>query len=156
MLFELFCLHCWWIIVCMRGSTYFKLMSILIPVILKPTFLKLILFSPPILFFPFVVIINDAILLWHYRLGHPNFVYLEKMFPSLFNKNSNPFQCEICQMSKNMFVILILTKFTRLLILFQWFTMTFGVYLGPRTFLDQDGLSPLLMITLDSLGYFSW
>ena len=31
---------------------------------------------------------NDVILLWHYRLGHPNFVYLEKMFPSLLNKNS--------------------------------------------------------------------
>ena len=45
----------WWLemLRCMRGSTYFKLMSILIPVILK-----LILFSPPILFFPFVVIIK--------------------------------------------------------------------------------------------------
>ena len=31
---------------------------------------------------------NDAILLWNYRLGHPNFFYLEKMFPSLFNKKS--------------------------------------------------------------------
>ena len=34
---------------------------------------------------------NDVILLWHYRLGHPNFVYLEKMFPSLLNKNSKSF-----------------------------------------------------------------
>lgn len=29
---------------------------------------------------------ND-VMLWHYRLGHPNFMYLEKIFPSLFNKN---------------------------------------------------------------------
>lgn len=29
---------------------------------------------------------DSAIMLWHYRLGHPNFVYLKKLFPSLFNK----------------------------------------------------------------------
>lgn len=32
---------------------------------------------------------NSAIMLWHYRLGHPNFMYLQKLFPSLFiNKNA--------------------------------------------------------------------
>ena len=30
---------------------------------------------------------NNALMLWHYRLGHPNFVYLRKLFPSLINKN---------------------------------------------------------------------
>ena len=46
---------------------------------------------------------NDSvIMLWHYRLGHPNFVYLEKLFPVLFdNKSSHLFQCEICQLSKH-------------------------------------------------------
>ena len=41
-------------------------------------------------------------MLWHYRLGHPNFVYFEKIFPKLFNnKNPNQFKCEICQLSKH-------------------------------------------------------
>ena len=39
---------------------------------------------------------DSAIMLWHYRLRHPNFIYLEKLFPSLFNKNKKSFQCEIC------------------------------------------------------------
>ena len=30
---------------------------------------------------------DNFFMLWHYRLGHRNFMYLEKMFPSLFNKN---------------------------------------------------------------------
>ena len=42
------------------------------------------------------------IMLQHYRLGHPNFVYLEKMFPKLFiNKDTNLFQCDVCQLSKH-------------------------------------------------------
>ena len=41
-------------------------------------------------------------MLWHYRLGHPNFMYLGKLFPSLFmNKNPNNFSSEICQYSKH-------------------------------------------------------
>ena len=43
----------------------------------------------------------DPVMLWHYRLGHPNFMYLEKLFPSLFNKNSKFFNCEVCQVSKH-------------------------------------------------------
>ena len=39
---------------------------------------------------------EGAIMLWHYRLGHPNFLYLQKPFPSLFiNKNPKLFQCEV-------------------------------------------------------------
>ena len=30
---------------------------------------------------------DNSVMLWPYRLGHPNFMYLENMFPSLFNKN---------------------------------------------------------------------
>ena len=41
-------------------------------------------------------------MLWHYRLGHPNFMYLKRLFPSLFiNKNSNIFQCDVFQFSKH-------------------------------------------------------
>ena len=41
-------------------------------------------------------------MLCHYHLGHPNFVYLQKLFPSLFiNKNPKFFQCEVCRFSKH-------------------------------------------------------
>nr|CAN65095.1 hypothetical protein VITISV_011639 [Vitis vinifera] len=43
---------------------------------------------------------DSAIMLWHYRLGHPNVKYLKHLFPSLFNKNPKSFECEICQLSK--------------------------------------------------------
>ncbi|KAF7821409.1 Retrovirus-related Pol polyprotein from transposon TNT 1-94 [Senna tora] len=42
------------------------------------------------------------ILLWHYRLGHHNFHYMQKLYPSLFrNKSSILVQCDICQFSKH-------------------------------------------------------
>lgn len=42
----------------------------------------------------------SEVLAWHYRLGHPNFMDLEKLFPYLFlNKSSS--HCEICQMAKH-------------------------------------------------------
>ncbi|KAL5779663.1 hypothetical protein ACOSQ2_010400 [Xanthoceras sorbifolium] len=45
---------------------------------------------------------DSEIMLYHYRLGHPNFMYLEKLFPSLFkNKSFKNFQCEICHLSKH-------------------------------------------------------
>lgn len=45
---------------------------------------------------------EDEIMLWHFRLGHPNFMYLAKMFPALFiNKNSNSFNCEVCRFAKH-------------------------------------------------------
>jgi len=44
---------------------------------------------------------NNFVMLWHYRLGHPNFMHLEKMFPSLFNKNKKRMQCKIYQLSKH-------------------------------------------------------
>lgn len=46
--------------------------------------------------------VDSQVMLWHYRLGHPNFAYMEKLFPHLFiNKNSNFYQCEICQLAKH-------------------------------------------------------
>lgn len=51
---------------------------------------------------PLILNKDNAVLLWHYRLGHPNFLYLGKLFPSLFNnKSSRSFQCDICQLSKH-------------------------------------------------------
>ena len=45
---------------------------------------------------------NDEIMSWHFRLGHPNFLYLKSLFPALFgNKNVYDFQCEICQIAKS-------------------------------------------------------
>lgn len=45
---------------------------------------------------------DEEIMLWHYRLGHPNFLYLKHLFPDLFkNKNPNLFSCEICQFAKH-------------------------------------------------------
>lgn len=41
-------------------------------------------------------------MLWHYILSHPDFVYLEKLFPSLFiNKSPKFFNCEICLLAKH-------------------------------------------------------
>ena len=45
---------------------------------------------------------DSEIMLWHYRVGHPNFMYLEKLFPSLFrNRSPKFFNCEICQLVKH-------------------------------------------------------
>ena len=40
-------------------------------------------------------------MLWYYRLGYRSFLYLKKLFPSLFTKSLNVFQCEIYQLSKH-------------------------------------------------------
>ena len=39
-------------------------------------------------------------MLWHFKLGHPNFQYLKHLFPSPFRYN-DVFQCEICQLAKH-------------------------------------------------------
>ena len=45
---------------------------------------------------------DSDVMLWHYRLGHTNFMYLKKLVPSLFtNKNSESFKCEVCQLYKH-------------------------------------------------------
>ncbi|CAN1815372.1 Retrovirus-related Pol polyprotein from transposon TNT 1-94, partial [Linum perenne] len=42
------------------------------------------------------------ILLWHFRLGHPSFVYLERVLPQLFrNKKVTLPNCEVCQLAKH-------------------------------------------------------
>lgn len=53
---------------------------------------------------------DDPIMLWHYHLGHPNFLYLHRMFPSLFqNKSQHSFIAK-CVNYQNIFVILFLVS----------------------------------------------
>ncbi|MCR2848073.1 GAG-pre-integrase domain-containing protein, partial [Heyndrickxia coagulans] len=43
---------------------------------------------------------ESEVMLSHFRLGHPNFAYLQKLFPLLFiHKKPSLFQCEVCQLS---------------------------------------------------------
>ncbi|RVX14302.1 Retrovirus-related Pol polyprotein from transposon TNT 1-94 [Vitis vinifera] len=45
---------------------------------------------------------DSEIIMLHYRLGHPSFVYLAKLFPRLFiNKNPASYHYEICQFAKH-------------------------------------------------------
>ncbi|CAN1145812.1 Retrovirus-related Pol polyprotein from transposon TNT 1-94, partial [Linum perenne] len=45
---------------------------------------------------------ENKVLLWHFRLGHPSFLYLERLFPQLFiNKSAKKFQCEVCELAKH-------------------------------------------------------
>lgn len=44
-------------------------------------------------------------MLMHYHLGYPNFVYLQRLFHTLFiNKNAKLFQYEICQLAKHTYI----------------------------------------------------
>ncbi|XP_057451465.1 uncharacterized protein LOC130743298 isoform X5 [Lotus japonicus] len=46
--------------------------------------------------------VRDQIMLWHNRLGHPNFQYLRHLFPDLFkNVNCSSLECESCVLAKN-------------------------------------------------------
>ncbi|CAN1337340.1 Retrovirus-related Pol polyprotein from transposon TNT 1-94 [Linum perenne] len=46
--------------------------------------------------------IEDKVTMWHFRLGHPSFLYLERLFPDLFlNKSAKHYQCEVCQLAKH-------------------------------------------------------
>ncbi|CAN0917564.1 Retrovirus-related Pol polyprotein from transposon TNT 1-94, partial [Linum grandiflorum] len=46
--------------------------------------------------------IDSQIMLWHIRLGHPSFGYLQKLLPQLFlNKSSKDLQCDVCQLAKH-------------------------------------------------------
>ena len=48
------------------------------------------------------VSVESQVMLWHFRLGHPNFAYVEKLFLYLFIiKKSSVYQCEICQFTKH-------------------------------------------------------
>ena len=52
-------------------------------------------------FFVFSSNKDSDVILWHYCLRHSSFLYLKILFPSLFIKSSDGFQCEICQLFKH-------------------------------------------------------
>ena len=43
---------------------------------------------------------SQQIKLLHCRLGHPSFMYLKRLFPTLFT-NNDKFDCEVCQLAKH-------------------------------------------------------
>ena len=46
--------------------------------------------------------VKETILLWHRRLGHPNFSYLKYLYPNLFKGiDCSTFHCEACIFAKN-------------------------------------------------------
>ena len=46
--------------------------------------------------------VQDQIMVWHCRLGHPNFSYLKNLFLVLFKKvDLSSFQCESCLLAKS-------------------------------------------------------
>ena len=45
--------------------------------------------------------LDNNLMLWHRRMGHPSFQYLQKLFPQFsFNKDVN-FHCETCELAKH-------------------------------------------------------
>lgn len=94
-----------------------------------------------------------AIMIWHSPLGHPNFLYMKRLFPSLFiNKNPNLYHCEICQFAKH-------TRNTTLhnlisqVIIFPSFMVIFGDQLGFLILQVRDGFCCWLTIIPDYVGH---
>ena len=45
---------------------------------------------------------TSEVWLWHRRLGHASFGYLQKLFPSLFSQlDISSFTCDICELAKS-------------------------------------------------------
>nr|BAK64102.1 gag-pol polyprotein [Eustoma grandiflorum] len=44
--------------------------------------------------------VTRQIWLWHRRLGHPSFSYLQKLFPTLFSRTLPPLTCDTCLRAK--------------------------------------------------------
>ena len=45
--------------------------------------------------------VSDKVMIWHYRLRHPNFYYLRYLLPNLFkNKSPSSYHCEFCELAK--------------------------------------------------------
>lgn len=43
---------------------------------------------------------DDKVLLWHQRLGHPNFPYLKSLYPEIFINKDQVFSCQQCTIAK--------------------------------------------------------
>ena len=100
--------------------------------------------------------LENAIMVWHYRLGHPSFGYLRHLFPVLFkNKNIDDFQCEMCQLAKHKRSVYPSLKYVPS----KPFALIHSDIWGPskikKTFQTLDGLSLLSMIIRETHGYIS-
>lgn len=99
---------------------------------------------------------DGTTMLWHFHPGHPNFMYLLKLLPSLFiNKNPKSFQYDVF-ICKNSVVTPVNFKNTNHLILYQSSIVIFGDHLRFQILLVQDGFYPFSLITSESLGYSLW
>ena len=96
---------------------------------------------------------DSAIMLWHYRLGHPNFLYLKKLFLDLLNNTNAKFlQCEICQLSKDARTNLPIQGY-KVSHPFALIRSDIGVHLESITSQELHGLYHLLMIKLEQVGF---
>ena len=44
---------------------------------------------------------NEDTMLWHKRMGHPNFQYLSRMFPTICQPSNLDMKCEVCELAKH-------------------------------------------------------
>ena len=97
-------------------------------------------------------IIENEITLWHYRLGHLSFYYLQRLFPYLFkDKSPSLFQREVCEFAKHHKSHFPVKPYKKLIP----FVLIHSDVWGPHmllTFLEQNGLSLLLMIIVVYVG----
>ena len=96
---------------------------------------------------------ESELLLWHKRMGHPSFQYLQHLFPSLCsNKASWDFQCEVCELAKHHRAF-----FLNLSINHPYHLLRFIVIYGdphvPLIGPIKNGILLLLRITLACIGY---
>ena len=48
-----------------------------------------------------LALLNKDCMLWHFRLGHPNFTYMQYLFPHLFSKlDVSSLSCDMCIRAK--------------------------------------------------------
>ena len=92
---------------------------------------------------------ESELLLWHKRMGHPSFQYLQHLFPSLCsNKTSWDFQCEVYELVKHHRASFPKSKYKPSIP----FTLIHSDLWGPSRTPNKTYIL-LLMITLTCVGY---
>ena len=88
-------------------------------------------------------------ILWHKRLGNPNFKYMSRMFPSICSKKDiSQFYCEIWELAKHCHSTFQSIPYRAS----NPFTTIFGVHRMFQIVCIQNGLSPSSMIIPGELG----
>ena len=97
---------------------------------------------------------QKQVMLLHYRLGHPSFSYLCRLFPSLFS-NKKSFTCEICLLAKHTHVPFHVQNY--------WPSRPFSLIQSDLWVLPalplsliKNGLFPLMIIIHVFVGYISY